>query len=153
MKRNEHVEQHFRENYDTLVKRIKARSCSVPEDVVQEAYYRALKYYKSYSKDKDFDRWFNTILNNSLRSVKLEERERGIVRAVDEETLEDTVDEASEFVKELIQEIPDGREKQILVMYYILGFRTRDISEYMGLSHSNVRIILMRWRNNHPLST
>lgn len=148
MSRNEHIEQHFRENYDNLVRRIKYRNCDVPEDVVQESYFRALKYYSTYSKEvKGFDAWFNTILNNSLRFLKTQEKERGITKELREEEIEAVEKTPDEIILSTIDEMSSGREKQILIMYFILGFKTREVSEYLGLSHSNIRIIIMRWRN------
>ena len=36
------------------------------EDIVQEAYERAIRYRRSYN-GAEFDKWLNTILNNCLR--------------------------------------------------------------------------------------
>lgn len=150
--RNKIIEKHFRENYTRNVKRINSRigHWHTAEDVVTEAYTRALKYFRTFDPTiKEFDAWFNTILNNSLKKIKKEERDRGIYRPVDEEVDGYPILKSDSLSKEVIGAIKtmeDCREKDILMMYYIQGFKTRDISEYLSLGHSNVRMILLRYR-------
>ena len=67
------IEQFYKENYNILVKRIQARrmqECDA-EDVVQEAFVRALKYADSFNPDfHEIGAWFNTILNNSFKEYR-----------------------------------------------------------------------------------
>ncbi|KKK48684.1 hypothetical protein LCGC14_3142660 [marine sediment metagenome] len=49
------------------------------EDAVQEAYCRALKYWKSYDFNRDFNGWIFGLFNNTLRSVASEEKRHGMI--------------------------------------------------------------------------
>ena len=156
MENNNKFEKHWRENYDKLVRRIHYRNCDVPEDVVQEAFYRAMKYYDSespYAKDEtEFITWFNTILNNTLRTMRRQEQNKGMIKdGKDVDTIEEVVDIVGKDILVSLSSMPEGRDKQIIIMYYILGFKTKDISDYLNMGHSNVRMILLRWRNEIEL--
>jgi len=63
------LECFYYENYDSLVKRTSSR-CGSPfdaEDIVQTAFEKALRYWKTYTEGTHLDRWFSVILNNTLR--------------------------------------------------------------------------------------
>jgi len=68
------IEDYYRKNFKRLVNISRGRAGSYhnAEDVVQEAFTRALKYHKSYNPAMTaFDAWFSRILDNSLRSNSL----------------------------------------------------------------------------------
>jgi len=48
----------------------------------------------------------------------------------------------------LLQNMKDDKNKRILSLFLLYGFKTKEIAEYTGLSHTNVRQIIHRWRNN-----
>ena len=54
-KRNDVINDHFRSNYTKLVKRMRGRvpgnSTALAEEVVQETYARAMKYYRTYDSE------------------------------------------------------------------------------------------------------
>lgn len=84
------ITQHYKDNYRRLIKRMTFRAGTEwdAEDVVQEAYARALRYQDSFD-GTNFDRWFNTILNNALREHK--NNESGIThQSFEEEEVEGT---------------------------------------------------------------
>jgi RNA polymerase sigma factor (sigma-70 family) len=66
--RNKMFDEHYRINFETLVKKIRsfAGSHHAAEDVVQEAYTRAIRSYDD-ERVLEFNPWFNTILANSLK--------------------------------------------------------------------------------------
>ena len=68
------IENHYKENYGRILKRMTFRAGGIhqAEDIVQEAYCRALKYY-SELKVEEFDRWFSMILNNAYNDYKRDE--------------------------------------------------------------------------------
>lgn len=149
--RNQTIEQHYKANYNAYVKRIRNRtrdwSLALPQEIVQEAYYRALRYYRAFDPDvQSFDAWFNAILNNTLRQAQKQEREKGVNHNVDtERTTEDEIIPTAYDAIGHIYELDEGREKSILRLYYLYGFKTRDIADYLNMGHSNVRKIIMQW--------
>lgn len=150
MSRNKVVEDHYRANYSRLVKRIRNRTRDftlvLPEEIVQESYAKALKYFRTFNPaNQVFDAWFSTILNNTTRDVQKEERNQGATDHADvEEVVEDVV-VSDKGIIEHIGRMPECNMKTILVMYYLYGFKTKDIAEFINLGHSNVRISLVRW--------
>lgn len=158
MSRNEEIEKHYRQHYKRLVNhvtnRVPNKSKHLAEEVVQEAYTRALKYYKGYNPElAPFSTWFNRILNNACNSCQQEEG--GNIPSLDDEEndlepfrlMEDISIPLGIIV--LIQETmkqqkPDVRE--VLNMFFNLGMRTREIAEVSIYSHTNIRQIIRRFR-------
>jgi RNA polymerase sigma factor (sigma-70 family) len=66
------LEDHYIKNCQKLIKRLsyKAGTVWAAEDCVHEAYARAIRYIESCDNDKDFNKWFTTILNNVLIDYK-----------------------------------------------------------------------------------
>ena len=62
------IEAHYRINYKYLVNRCRgpSRGKHNGEDVVQEAYLRALKYWKAFKYEQDLNSWINGILKRCL---------------------------------------------------------------------------------------
>lgn len=161
MSRNELIEQHYRENYDALVRRIQFRvggNIDVAEEVVQEAYTRALKYFKKFNPKKGlFDQWFALILNNALNALKNEEKHRGVKFEIDDDEEWDVPEELVVYPQEKEIRFRKGiaaaiweeneRDRNILTMFFFDGFKTTDISEFIGVNHSNVRSIIKRFRD------
>lgn len=153
-KRNELIEQHYRENYSRLVKkmvwRVPHRSLALAEEVVQEAYERSIRYYRTFNPTiKHFDTWFNTILNNTLKGFKKIESNGGVVYEFDENLDEIVPPRNVSTYYELISQL-DGAsniEKEILNLFFILGFKSREVALYVNKSHTNVRQIILRFRN------
>lgn len=156
--RNETIEAHYRKNYKGLVNhmtnRVPNKSKHLAEEVVQEAYCRALKYYDGFNPEiRPFSTWFNRILNNACNSCQQEEG--GNIPSLDDEDqdlepfrlMEDVSTPLGIIV--LIQETmkqqkPDVRE--VLNMFFNLGMKTREIAECSDYSHTNIRQIIRRFR-------
>ena len=67
------LEKYYKENRFALVKCIKARKMQEAdaEDVVQEAFVRALKYQDSFNPERqEVGAWFKTILNNTFKDYR-----------------------------------------------------------------------------------
>lgn len=83
----EAIEEFYRENCDLYVRRLsrQAGSYSNAEDVVQEAFLRALQYSDSYtiSDNNNLEKWFNSILRRALVDFKRIETKQGMVVETD----------------------------------------------------------------------
>lgn len=145
------IEQHYRNNHRKLLKRMMFRAGTEWDgaDVVQEAYCRALKYIKSFD-GSNFDRWFNTILNNTLREYK--NTEKGFSTTTFEE--EEMGGTACHYMSDrVIGEINDLIKTksvvqiEVLDLYFKHGFTAKDISTVTGHSYANSHQIIQRFRN------
>lgn len=150
---NEVIQQHYVDNYRRLMKRMTFRAGTEwdAEDVIQESYARALKYFKSFDGKKyNLNQWFMTILNNTLRDHK--NSEKGFAATTfEEEEMSGTPctyfpdrigDEISELIatKSLIQ-------IEVLNLYFKQGYSAKDISCITDYSYSTTHQIIQRFRN------
>lgn len=161
-RRNQIVEDHYRDNYELLVRRMRNRvggySIDLAEEVVQEAYSIALKYYKGFSLKKgSFDQWFSSVLNNTLNKIKNEERGRGVSYELD-------AHEDFEYLPEELVVLPEERERRfrnglrvmieteklrdkvILSLFFFDGFKSREVAEFLNVNHNTVRQVINRFR-------
>lgn len=150
MTRNEFVDAYFRENYKRLLKFARKRvgnyNLQLAEDALQDAFYKACKYFRSFSKtDGDFDEWFGRILVNSINDQKRAEINQGRVKegAPDHDYIV-TVP----FTKEVIDALDKQplRNQEILNMYFFYGYKSREVAEFMSISHDVVRDVIRMFR-------
>lgn len=158
LNRNAVVEEHYRKNFKGYVKYMSRRapnnSVHIAEEIVQEAYFRALKHYKAFNPDRGtFSTWFNHILHNTLNRVLSEEA--GVGPSLDDDELElepfilDTEPYVPKHLVILIQRAIKEQKPEVadvLHMFFNLGMKTRDIEECTEFSHSNIRKIIERFR-------
>lgn len=158
MSRNEVIEEHYRKNYKTLVNhmvnRVPNKSHALAEEVVQEAYCRALKYYDGFDPTrKPFSTWFNRILNNACSACLQEEG--GNLPSLDDEEMDlepFRIMEDVDIPFELVVMIQESMKKQkadvfeVLNMFFNLGMKTREIAECVEFNHGNIRQIIRRFR-------
>jgi len=151
MSKNVIIETYYRENYKRLVKIARSRvgdySLPLAEEAVQEAFARACKYYRTYDRGVPFDGWFKKILYNAINQLKSQERDGGAVYNEDE--AEAHVPQVTvAFTKEVIDLLNQSKERdlEILNMYFFYGFKTREVSEVMNISHDVVRDVIRTFR-------
>ena len=148
------LEEFFKKEYVVLVKRIKARNmqeCDA-EDVVQEAFYRAVKYIKTYNPERQkIGAWFSTILNNAFKDYrhvnytgeyKFREEDEELVGDLEEETFNKQI--ARELKKEIATR-PEV-ERNILYAAFELGFSYKACSQVFDVSFTKVQFILQEFR-------
>lgn len=145
------IEEHYVANRQRLVKRMSFRAGSPEngEDVIQEAYTRALKYWRSFNGD-NFDNWFSTILNNTLREFK--NTEKGYATA---EFHEDEVEGSPctiypSRIMAQIYEMIDGRsevQREVLMLFFYQEYSAMDISHITPYTYSQIHQIIQRFRN------
>lgn len=145
---NTDIEKHYRSYYTKLVKRVSYRLGNkyfLAEEVVQEAYTRALKYYKSFDPSYgEFDQWFSLILNNATRACQNQEKHRGI--AGDTLVFPNTDEQYFRNGLEKSIGLEESRNATILSLYFLDGWRTPEISNLLNCNHNTVRQIINRYR-------
>jgi RNA polymerase sigma factor (sigma-70 family) len=120
------------------------------EDVMQEAFLKALNKIDTYRGEVSFGAWLKRIvINCSLdvlkkRKVVFEEINE---RKHDSEDYKMEVKEVNvETIKMAINNLPDGY-RVVLSLYLIEGYDHEEISEILGISNSASRTQFMRAKN------
>ena len=152
--RNETVLTHYSKNFDQLCKQLerKANGWHNAEDIVQEAYYRALKHFDSLCEVKgSFDAWFPAILGNCLRSHLAIERLKGACIVNDEAQMEVPVDGVQEDVLSTAQirclvTSKVGVIRDVLLLYFFEGHTAGEISKLVPLTTNAVRQTVFRFK-------
>jgi RNA polymerase sigma factor (sigma-70 family) len=143
------IEQHYLDNRRKLVKRLSFAAGDCAEDVVQEAYYRALKYSKSYKPEFTLDKWLNQILNNCLKEHK--NTERGFSSVTFEEEDQEGIactGMGERIIAEIDELISTKSLVQIEVLTYAMqqGYTAKEISELTEYTYANCHQIVHRFR-------
>ena len=126
------------------------------EDVVQEAFCRALKFYGSYDERRGkLETWFNTILFNSLRDNQRASKGSGQEES-DKLSLENVFNlsalaaspELRKLISDGVEETRDHKHRRVLYLFCILGYTSMEISQIEEkVSQTNVTTIVNRFRD------
>lgn len=144
------IEQHYLNNYRRIFKRLCYRAGTEwdAEDIIQEAYCRAIKYFKSYD-GKQLDQWMSTIINNCLREHK--NNEKGFsTNSFEEEELEGLP--CSYYPNRVVGEIYDlidtksSLQIEVLTMYLRNGYSAKDISSITNYTYAVTHKIISRFK-------
>lgn len=149
------LKNYYVDNYEDLTKFVQRRGVPAQdvEDVVQEAFAKALQFIKTYEEGRDFGGWFYVILENCRRDYLREEIDRGMVREDFEE--EDFAIDIPELevdfkqIKLIEDDINKKSEplKDVLKLYFIHNYSPIDISYLVeGLSRQTIRSYISRFK-------
>lgn len=126
------------------------------EEVLQDCFLKAYNSLNSFKGDSKFSTWFYRIVYNSALT-KLSSKKR---RTLEEMTsIEDHFNLETEYkadeienkdlnqlIQETVSKLPE-RYSAIITMFYLNEMSIEEISEVLGLSISNVKVMLYRSRN------
>lgn len=141
------IENFYRNNRERQIKFVRRilyeDPCSA-EDVVQEAYYRAIRYYTTFEKHGGpLDKWFTSILFNCINDKLKENKNRqegvnGIKILREVSDIKFILDNKENIEKEIsLIKKPDHR--QILNAFYIKGYTSKEIRETIGYNLTKIR--------------
>lgn len=148
------IEHHYRFKRLGQLKKARQMLGNMGGDAIQEGYTNALQYWKSYEDDREFDFWIDRILFNAIRKTWSIEKRHG---AVDSGEIDISgliprpvanplsARELSE-AKEKIAAYP-ANQAYILRLALLKGFTTKEISDIVYESKSNIRTIIHRFRS------
>jgi RNA polymerase sigma factor (sigma-70 family) len=144
------VEQHYIENQRKLLKRLQFRAGTEwdAQDVLHDAYERALKYIHSFKGD-NIGPWFNTIMNNALREHK--NASKGFATSSFDEEDEEGVpcNHYSERVVKEINDLIDTKsvvQMEVLKLHFQQDYSARDIARISEHSYNNCQKIIVRFK-------
>ena len=143
------LETHYRQHANLLFNKYGRATNSKQdgEDIVHNAYERALKYIYSFNEELNFDAWMSTILTNSLRDFKGDLG--GLVKTIDPDMLQaiyypHTVD-FEKSVKKYTDRLND-QHKEVIRLHCDFGYNPKEINEVSPLSGGHIRTIISRFR-------
>lgn len=145
------IEDYYKSKRDELINRVNRRvgSRELAEDIVQEAFTRALKYYDGFNPNlHEFGAWFSGILDNTTKSLINAERIRGM--SVDVEVEEYEGVSSDPYLVALLNEIKvmigeeEDSKKYILHLYFIQQYKPSDIVKLVPESYDVIKH-LIQW--------
>lgn len=136
---------HHSKNFGKLVKRYARRfdNDHIGQDVVQEAYTKALKYRETYDPMQPFENWFGVICYNAFRTICAEELGHA---ADDLDELDiagaDASYEMDRLWQQILESIDDEKPEaqEVLRLYFDRGYSIKEISEFNIMSHRQIRV-------------
>lgn len=144
------LEDFYRRSYDDLVQRVHRRynkNVTEAEDVVQEAFMKAVRYYRNFDVNKGpIEAWFSTILSRTLSDYATKEnKKQALPLEVVQHTLTDE-DVPRLDIKEMVDDLPDTSDKEIIYRYYVLGETYKEVHQILNISLSSVKRACKKFR-------
>jgi RNA polymerase sigma factor (sigma-70 family) len=152
--RNQVITEFYIKNQRELHKRVASRAGGAynAEDVVQEAFARALKYWNSFDPARqELGAWFNTILNNALKQFQRDELISGTCEEFNEQwhegtRLHQTAAHTLAQVEWIISQKPEPLRK-LLDLYFIKGYKPRELTDVLDMKNQAIRFQVMQFRS------
>ena len=126
------------------------------EDIVQETFTRAFRGVANLKAAAAFEGWLYTIARNrALTTIERKGRQERVQADLASETDDSSPLMPTAFhaevdgavVRELIASLPEGPEKQTVVLFYVEGqLSAREIAERLGVGKSAITMRLERFR-------
>jgi RNA polymerase sigma-70 factor (ECF subfamily) len=153
-------------DYSILVNRYKNKAFSMlkrmlkndfdAEEVLQDCFLKAYKSLVGFKGESKFSTWFYRIVyNTALTKLSSQKRktETEMTSVEDHFNLvseynsnEFDKSDVNELIRETISKLPE-KHSAIITMFYLNEMTIDEISEVMGLSVTNIKVMLHRSRN------
>jgi RNA polymerase sigma factor (sigma-70 family) len=155
MTNQELIAGHYDLHFNMWVKRLSRRVPGImdAEDVIQEAYTRALTYAHTFdSRVSSFNTWFTNIVNNVHRDMKRKDFLSCEIREDDWYTKEADDYEDDEFVcaqiQEEIKKIKLAHHRNILFSHFIAGNKVGQTAKQLDIPLEGVKTVVRRFKKN-----
>lgn len=146
------LEVFFAKEYGSLVKKanFRVRNFDDAEDIVMDAFRRAVEYWKSFDPTKrELGAWFSTILNNSVRTFQREKFMKHIEAHPDSEIpIEETHEEEDMYanIQEDIVAIDNPERRNVVHLFFNMGYSYQDIELISDVSVRNARYFVEEFK-------
>jgi RNA polymerase sigma factor (sigma-70 family) len=148
---NDLIEKDYRKNFSKYVLQMTFRAGSVAdaEDIINDAYERAIRYSNSFKEDGDYNTWFGRIRYNCLKDHRKKERGVAVVE-FDEYDFEGTdctqfTDEQRVQIQKLL-ETKSPEQQEILHLHFNLNYSAMDVCAVLGTLYPATHQCIRRFR-------
>ena len=152
------LEQYYRDNREALIKKIKNRAITPEnaEDIIQEAFLRAWKYWPSFDPNiGHIEPWFGIILNNSLKDYMKSVRLLGMAYELDEDKLEPHEVNWDELTKDrdidALLSTKNGLRREVLTLALKYNYTTKEIGQLINANKRTISQYI--WEFKQELKT
>lgn len=153
-------------DYSLLINRYKDRAFSLlrrllknemdAEEALQDSFLKAYNGLKEFRHDAQFSTWFYRIVyNTGLTIIASKKRQVELEMASIDEDFElgnydneiySTTENVNQYVLKMVDKLP-VRNALVIILFYLDGLSMSEISQVMGISLVNVKVLLHRSRN------
>lgn len=151
------IEDHYRANAASIAKNIayRAGGREDAEDIVQEAYCRALKYIHAFNPNEfEFQRWFSRLFSNVWKDAIAEKYQRGRPQELDEtheqficNNFKSNAPQLMELIYDEILATENEDHREVLTLYLIYGYQLKEVAEITDIRSGTVNQILFRFKD------
>jgi RNA polymerase sigma factor (sigma-70 family) len=150
---NKLLEEHFRSFYRSWVKRVycRVKNDADAEDIVMEAYARALKYQHTFVVGNNLDYWFSRIIANTVKDWKREQHNQfGHTEVLDEDNhpIPDPSIKRDLFstLQAEINKIENPEQVEILSLYFLLGYKQHEVVHITNATAGSVNMLVHKFK-------
>ena len=131
------------------------RKWEVAEDIVNEAFTKALSCQHQYDKNRGpLKAWFTKILFSCVWSYIREQKKVPPLYDIDLVLESDLlIYEEEPDLREYVRKTPNTKHRQVLLGYFVLGATYEELSSLSGLTQDNIRKIVQRFRKDEKLES
>ncbi len=126
------------------------------EEALQDSFLKAYNSLKGFRQDSKFSTWFYKIVYNTALTViaskkrKIEQEMSSIDDEFDlasfDNEIYSTTENVNRYVLKMVDKLP-VRNALVLILFYLDGLSISEVSQVMGVSLVNVKVLLHRSRN------
>ena len=147
--------ERYRNKAFSMLKRLLKNQMDA-EEALQDSFLKAFSSLNSFKGDSKFSTWFYRIVYNTAMTIinakkrKTEKEMISINEDFEIESYDNEIYSKSEnvyqYVIKMVEKLPP-RNALIIILYYIDDMNLHEISQVMGMSLVNVKVMLHRSRN------
>jgi len=118
-------------------------------DVFQETVLRALRYFRSYKKERNFNTWLFAIAHNEIKKHYKKASQHASFNDMDRLKAPEP-NNPQELVKEVYQfaESLKPKQREVFFLFYYSGFTIPEVSQITKLKPGNIKFILNQARTS-----
>ena len=139
--------EYYEKSRDSWIKYLesKTRCHEDAEDILHNAFYRALRWEKSYSTSKGIlDSWMGSIINNAIKDYYKNEKGAEVNYVFEIGEINDLL--PIRDVDRYIESLKDGVKKEVLELYLKDERKAVEIYRMTDIPYSTVKTVIRRFR-------